>query len=147
MQREIAVALAVFCLTVQFDSSALARGEQHTAVGVTHTTAKTAKAKARQGLASYYGPGLQGKRMANGKPLNMNAMVAAHPTYPFGTVVRVTNLKNNRSARLRIEDRGPVRAARDEGVIIDVSLAAAKALDFVDAGRVPVRVEVLKWGA
>jgi rare lipoprotein A len=84
--------------------------------------------------------------MANGKPLNMNTMIAAHPTYPLGTVVRVTNLKNNRSARLRIEDRGPARAVRREGVIIDVSLAAAKALDFVDDGRVPVRVEVLRWG-
>lgn len=74
-------------------------------------------------------------------------MIAAHPTYPFGTVVRVTNLKNKRSARLRIEDRGPAHRQQAEGVIIDVSVAAAKALDFVDEGRVPVRVEVLKWGA
>jgi rare lipoprotein A len=143
VQREIAFALAVLCLTVQLDSTALAQGEQHASA---RAAAKVTKVKPREGLASYYGPGLQGKRMANGKPLNMNAMVAAHPTYPLGTVVRVTNLKNMRSARLRIEDRGPTPANRKEGVIIDVSLAAAKALDFVDDGRVPVRVEVLKWG-
>lgn len=77
----------------------------------------------------------------------MNALIAAHPTYPFGTVVRVTNLKNGKSARLRIEDRGPVRRIRAQGVIIDVSRGAAKELDFLEQGRTRVRVEVLKFPA
>jgi rare lipoprotein A len=74
-------------------------------------------------------------------------MVAAHPSYPFGTLVRVTNLKNGRSVRVRIVDRGPARGPRDDGVIIDLSRAAAEALDFVREGRTRVRVEVLRWGA
>ncbi len=76
----------------------------------------------------------------------MQAMVAAHPTYPFGTVVRVANLRNGRSVRLRIEDRGPAAGPRAAGVIVDVSYGAADALGFVEDGRTRVRVEVLEWG-
>jgi rare lipoprotein A len=74
----------------------------------------------------------------------MNAMVAAHPTYPFGTIVRVTNLGNGRSATVRILDRGP---ARGNGVIIDVSRGAADKLGFIREGRTRVRLEVLRWGS
>jgi len=74
----------------------------------------------------------------------MNAMVAAHPTYPFGTIVRVTNLENGRSATVRILDRGPARA---NGVIIDVSRRAADKLGFIREGRTRVRLEVLRWGS
>jgi rare lipoprotein A len=76
----------------------------------------------------------------------MNAMVAAHPTYPFGTIVRVTNLNNGRSVRVRIVDRGPAPGPRAEGVIIDLSQGAAAALDFVREGRTPVRLDVLRLG-
>ena len=106
-----------------------------------------AAARVHEGLASFYGPGLDGKRTASGTVLDMNDMIAAHPTYPFGTVVRVTNLKNGKSARLRIEDRGPVPRIRQQGVIIDVSRGAAKALGFLDEGRTRVRVEVVKFPA
>jgi hypothetical protein len=73
----------------------------------------------REGLASYYGPGLQGKTMASGVRFDMNAMVAAHPRYPFGTVVRVTNLRNGRSVSVRILDRGPAPRIQADGVSID----------------------------
>ena len=76
----------------------------------------------------------------------MNAMVAAHPTYPFGTIVRVTNLQNGRSVRVRIVDRGPTAGPRAAGVIIDVSRRAAQALGFIREGRTRVRVEVERWG-
>jgi rare lipoprotein A len=76
----------------------------------------------------------------------MNAMVAAHPSYPFGTVLRVTNVTNGRAVDVRIVDRGPSRGPRADGVIIDVSYGAAGALDFVREGRTRVRVEVLRWG-
>ena len=99
-----------------------------------------------EGFASYYGPGLHGKVAANGQPFNMNALVAAHPAYPFGTVVRVTNLKNGRSVQLRIVDRGPTAGPRSTGVIIDVSRRAAQALALIEDGRARVRVEVLRWG-
>jgi rare lipoprotein A len=100
----------------------------------------------RQGLASYYGPGFEGKRTASGIPFDKSAMVAAHPTYPFGTVVRVTNLANKRHLELRVVDRGPARGPRAEGVLIDVSEGAAANLGFIQQGRTRVRIEVLRWG-
>jgi rare lipoprotein A len=66
--------------------------------------------------------------------------VAAHPTYPFGTVVRVTNIRNGKWVDVRIVDRGPARGPRRAGVIIDLSRSAAQILDFVEEGRTQVRV-------
>jgi rare lipoprotein A len=100
----------------------------------------------RQGLASYYGPGFEGKRTASGIIFDKTAMVAAHPRYPFGTVVRVTNLANNRAVDVRVVDRGPARGPQKEGVLIDVSSGAAANLGFIRQGRTRVRLEVLRWG-
>jgi rare lipoprotein A len=100
----------------------------------------------RQGLASYYGPGFDGKRTASGQTFDQTEMVAAHPTYPFGTVVRVTNLANKRQVVVRVVDRGPAKGPRAEGVVIDVSSGAAKDLGFLRKGRTRVRLEVLRWG-
>ena len=100
----------------------------------------------RQGLASYYGPGFEGKRTASGIPFDKSAMVAAHPSYPFGTVVRVTNLTNKRQVVVRVVDRGPAKGPRSEGVLIDVSSGAAESLGFIRKGRTRVRLEVLRWG-
>ena len=102
--------------------------------------------EAREGLASYYGPGFHGKLTASGVRFDMHEMVAAHPHYPFGTIVRVINLRNRRSVRVRILDRGPAPGPRAQGVVIDLSYAAAQALRFVDHGRTRVRIEVLRWG-
>jgi rare lipoprotein A len=101
----------------------------------------------RQGLASFYGPGFEGKRTASGVPFDKSAMVAAHPSYPFGTVVRVTNLTNKRQVVVRVVDRGPAKGPRSEGVLIDVSSSAAESLGFVRKGRTRVRLEVLRWGS
>ena len=100
--------------------------------------------KGRIGLASYYARSLDGKITASGDRFDNDALVAAHPTYPFGTRVRVTNLRNGRVVTLRIVDRGPVPAARRKGVIIDVSRAAAAKLGFIERGLERVRVEALK---
>ena len=97
----------------------------------------------REGLASYYARSLDGKRTASGVPFDNDALVAAHPTYPFGTLVRVTNLRNRRSVTVRVIDRGPTPAVRRRGVIIDLSRAAADALGFLKAGRTRVRLEVV----
>src|SRR5215204_3794923 len=72
------------------------------------------------GLASYYGDEFHGKLTASGVPFDKNAMVAAHPTLPFGTVLRVTNLANGRRVTVRVVDRGPADAIRADGVIIDL---------------------------
>jgi rare lipoprotein A len=101
----------------------------------------------REGLASYYGPGFDGRTTASGVRFDMNAMVAAHPTYPFGTVVRVTNLRNRRSVEVRILDRGPAQGPRAAGVLIDLSYGAAQALGFIQDGLTRVRLEVLRWGS
>ncbi len=103
--------------------------------------------EAREGRASYVARALDGRRTASGIPFDAAAMVAAHPSYPFNTVVRVTDVGSGRSVEVQIVDRGPSIAARQDGVIIDLSRAAAEALGFVRQGRAQVRVEVLRWGS
>ncbi len=77
------------------------------------------------GMASWYGAPYHNRRGSNGEVYDMNAMTAAHLTLPLGSIVRITNLKTGNSALVRITDRGPFV----EGRIVDLSLAAAKALD------------------
>jgi rare lipoprotein A len=101
----------------------------------------------RTGLASYYHPSLHGLETASGLPYDDNALMAAHPSYPLGSVVRVTNLDNGTSVEVDITDRGPTEDNVAEGVIIDLSGAAAKSLGMIDDGRVRVRVDVIYWGA
>jgi rare lipoprotein A len=89
------------------------------------------------GLASWYGPPYHNRKGADGTVYDQNAMTAAHRTLPMGSIVRVTNLTNNQSVVVRITDRGPFV----EGRIIDLSLAAAKAVDLYRPGVARVRVE------
>lgn len=91
------------------------------------------------GLASWYGPGLQANTTAGGEIFDMNELTAAHPTLPFDTCVRVTNLKNNKAVIVRINDRGPFIKKR----IIDVSMEAARRLEMIDSGVAKVSVEVV----
>jgi rare lipoprotein A len=95
--------------------------------------------ESQQGLASYYADKYHGRKTANSEVFDVNAMTAAHRTLPFGTKVRVTNLKNDRSVVVRINDRGPFV----EGRIIDLAPAAARKIDMIRDGIVPVKVEVL----
>ncbi|MFZ6047312.1 septal ring lytic transglycosylase RlpA family protein [Pseudomonas sp. CR3202] len=90
-----------------------------------------------EGKASYYGAKHHGKRTASGERFNANALTAAHRTLPFGTRVKVTNLNNDRSVVVRINDRGP----HTRGRIIDLSRKAAEQLGMLRAGVAPVRVE------
>jgi rare lipoprotein A len=99
-----------------------------------------------EGLASYYARMLDGRLTASGTKLDLSDMVAAHPSYPFGTAVRVTNVENQHSVEVRIVDRGPAMGPRKEGVIIDLSRAAAAKLGLFKDGRVPVILEVVRWG-
>ena len=92
------------------------------------------------GMASWYGRRFHGRKTASGQIYNMNALTAAHPTLPFGTQVRVTNLANHRSVALTVNDRGPFAKGR----IIDVSRHAAEHLGFRRAGSTRVRVEVIQ---
>ena len=92
------------------------------------------------GLASWYGPPYHNRRGANGEVYDMNALTAAHRTLPLNSLVRVTNLSNDRSVLVRITDRGPFV----EGRVIDLSLAAAKEIGVWRSGTAKVRLEVLE---
>lgn len=98
------------------------------------------------GEATFYADSFEGRRTASGIPFRQNQMVAAHRGFPFGTILRVTNLRNDRSVNVRVVDRGPFGSAAARGGVLDLSRRAAGELDFVDAGRAQVRVEVLEWG-
>lgn len=92
----------------------------------------------RVGIASWYGRRYHGRRTASGQRYDMNGHTAAHPTLPFGTRVRVTNLANGRAVALTINDRGPFVKGR----IIDLTRHAAAELDFLRAGTARVRVQI-----
>jgi rare lipoprotein A len=95
------------------------------------------------GKASWYGPPYHNRRGSNGEVYNMHAMTAAHRTLPLGSVVRVTNLKTEHSALVRITDRGPFIPGR----VLDLSLAAARKLDVYQPGIAEVKVEVMETPA
>jgi rare lipoprotein A len=92
------------------------------------------------GIASWYGAPYHNRRGSNGEIYDMNAMTAAHLTLPLGSIARITNLQTGRSALVRITDRGPFVVGR----IVDLSQAAAKALDVYLPGTARVRLEVLQ---
>src|SRR5262249_47180895 len=98
------------------------------------------------GDATFYARSLQGRQTASGLTLDNRKALAAHRSYPFGTVARVTNLRNGKSVTVVVGDRRPYGKNRREGAIIDLSRSGAEKLDMIRDGQVRVRVEVLKWG-
>ena len=95
------------------------------------------EAPAEEGEASWYGPGLYGRKTASGEVLRPGTLTAAHRTLPFGTCLRVINLENGRTVQVRVNDRGPYAAGR----ILDVSETAAHALGMHGRGVTRVRLE------
>jgi rare lipoprotein A len=96
-----------------------------------------------QGIASWYGPGFDGKRTASGEVYDMEEMTAAHKRLPFGTRVQVHNLDNGLRTEVRINDRGPFVDDR----IIDLSMAAAREIDMLGPGTARVRIAVVEMSA
>lgn len=96
----------------------------------------------QKGEASWYGRAFHGKLTASGERFDMNRLTAAHKTLPFGTVLEVKNLDNDKTVKVRINDRGPYRGGR----ILDLSYAAARRLDMLGAGRSSVGITILKKG-
>ncbi len=92
------------------------------------------------GVASWYGPGFDGRPTSSREVYDMQAMTAAHPWLPFDTRVRVTNLDNGLAAEVRINDRGPFVGGR----VIDLSFAAASRLGMIGPGTARVRLDVLE---
>lgn len=94
------------------------------------------------GEASFYSDEYNGRITSSGEKYNMNDLTAAHPTLPFNTILRVTNLSNNKSVIVRVNDRMP----DFKGRIIDISLAAAKKIDMIKIGVQKVKVGIIKLG-
>jgi len=88
------------------------------------------------GYATYYGPGFHGKKTASGETFDMYKMTCAHRTLPFGTSLIVTNLSNKKSVKVRVNDRGPFV----KGVILDLSLGAAKKIGIDGKEKVEIRI-------
>lgn len=109
-------------------------------VATISTINANASERVEQCVASWYGPGFHGRKMANGQQFNQNnPMHLAHKTLPFGTVVEVINERNGRTLRAVVTDRGPYIRGR----CVDVSEGGAKRLGFRNSGTAPVRVRVI----
>ena len=93
-----------------------------------------------RGTASWYGIPFHGRTTANGETYNMNDYTCAHRTLPFGTLLLVTNLANEKTVTVRVTDRGPYISGR----IIDLSRAAAVSLDMLDTGTAQVSLKVVE---
>lgn len=142
-----AMAVMIFARTVQAD--ALLPGPVATANPVAPIASVTPASLAPKrttdllhGVASWYGGVFNGRKTASGGRFDMNAMTACHPTLPFGTVVRVKNLRNKQTVDVRITDRGYLF----EGRIIDLSYAAAQKISMSKAGLAPVELQVISLG-
>lgn len=101
--------------------------------------ATASAATGETGKLAWYGQRFAGRRTASGEAFNPEALTTAHKTLPFGTKVKITNLANNRSVVVRVNDRGPTQADR----VGDVSLAAARALRMLRSGVIEARIEVV----
>ena len=118
--------------------------------GGNYVKAKTKNTKSKsvnkdgvlRGVSSWYGPNFHGKLTANGEVYDMYGVTAAHKTLTLGTVVRVTNLDNEKSLILRINDRGPYV----DGRILDCSFGAAKKLGFHEQGTANVEIKIIEQG-
>ena len=135
--------------TVEADSKLQKAAANPTTVVATATPTMTAvlpapkpHGKIYRGVASWYGSVFDGRKTASGETFDMYAMTACHPTLPFGSLVKVVNLRNRKSVVVRITDR----AELVKGRVIDLSHAAAEKLNMTSAGVARVSIEVLSLG-
>ncbi|MFM9915851.1 MAG: septal ring lytic transglycosylase RlpA family protein [Rhizobacter sp.] len=143
--RTLAARGAALSLTalLAFTSSAIA--QQAPAASAPETAAMAApaaapaSADASEGKVAYYGSKFAGRKTASGQRFNPNALTMAHKTLPFGTMVKVTNLSNDKSVVVRVNDRGPTQVDR----IGDLSHAAARKIRMLHSGVVNAKLEVV----
>ncbi len=130
MRTALGTLVAMFSLSFAFSSCS------------TSYNATTEYEDQLEGIASYYADDFHGRKTSSGEIYNMHALTAAHRKLPFNTKVRVTNLENNRSVEVRINDRGPFKDNR----VIDLSLKAALEIGLISNGTGPVKIEILELG-
>jgi rare lipoprotein A len=97
-----------------------------------------------KGTCVYYNDKFQGRVTASGQKYDKGALTAAHRTLPFGTVVKVTNLENNKNVVVRVNDRGPHGGSKAK--IIEITSRAAKEIDMIKKGKVQCQIEVVESG-
>ncbi len=97
------------------------------------------KAEYISGISSYYGKKFHGRKTANGEVFNMYDLTAAHKTLPFGTIIEVENISNNKKVTVRINDRGPFVRNR----ILDLSYAAAKKIGMIQSGTAKISGKII----
>ena len=107
---------------------------------VAHLSQPAKPIKTWVGNASWYGPGFNGRKTANGEIFSTEALTAAHPNLPFGSLVRVVNPRNGRFELVRINDRGPYQEGRE----IDVSYRVARKIGLIHSGVSQVRLELME---
>jgi len=136
-QSLLILSLITLCVTesVAKDANILAYKDR----GIKYYPRYVKKGLVKIGKASWYGKPFHGKLTANGERYNMYAMTAAHRTYAMNTLLKVTNLKNKKSVKVRVNDRGPFYSSRN----IDLSYGAARKLGITKQGVGRVRIEVL----
>jgi rare lipoprotein A len=118
-----------------------ALGQTTTAPAAVPAPAASAKSSDNmEGLAAVYSDKLAGRKTASGEVFSQSKLTAAHPSLPFGTMVKVTSTKNNKSVEVRINDRGPTQAGR----VVDMSSAAAAKIGLGKKRMTPVKLEVVK---
>lgn len=141
-----AIALLAACSSVPKFTSEKAKTEIDTTRLVMPDTAQYANLSESLetviGVASYYAHEFDGKQTSNGEIYNMYGLTAAHHSYPFGTIIRVTNMSNGKHVMVRVNDRMPKHPAR----IIDLSYGTAIQLDMINDGLVKVKLDILQWG-
>ena len=152
MKSRILIYTSIIISSTFFNCSNAPRYYSSDNIGVNKTSKKVSKSgkenkskghrKIIKGISSFYAEDFHGKLTANGEVYDMYGLTAAHKTMPLNTICRVTNLENNKSLILRINDRGPYIKGR----ILDCSYGAAKKLDFINQGTTKVKIEVIEWG-
>jgi len=110
---------------------------------VAHLSDPAKPIKSWVGNASWYGPGFNGRKTANGEHYDSEGLTAAHPNLPFGSILRVVNTRNGKYELVRINDRGPYQEGRE----IDVSYRVARKIGLVHSGVSQVRLELLELPA
>ena len=119
-------------------AAALAVAPALTMDDIAHAQRARTQVFVQNGVASWYGPGFHGRKTASGERFNQHQLTAAHKRLPLGTVATVTNLRNGKTVRVEINDRGTYVRGR----ILDLSKAAAEELGMKRSGTTPIRLEV-----
>jgi len=138
----IAYFLLNFIILTSFQCSPSARFSSTAAANQRSPNQNSNEGEVFFGESSYYAEKFHGRKTANGEIFDMYKKTAAHKSLPFNTLLEVTNLENNKSVIVRVNDRGPFVGGR----ILDLSYGAAKEIDMISSGVVEVKIKILERG-